>query len=469
MLKKLLPVMIAFIVSGCVAVPNLESPSIELQNIQTQHKEIYQVKRDSWWTELNNVQLNKLMDIVLDNNKDLKLLNIKIAKIQEQYALANTGKNVGIDFSATAKKQRLSGNSFNPPEYSNRLIDNQSLSLNTSYDIDLFDRVGHTGNQYMSLKSAEEVNRQWTALTISNQVVKLYAQYTFLNNQEKVLQRQADTYQELLLLEEYKLTVGKGVQDDVLKLKNNLKDMDILLSKNDTYRQLAINSLVMLGNNSSEIKTLLNQPTTDLYKTKLNLPTYYTASVIVERPDVKYYLYTIKAQEEKLKALKADFYPNITIDGSAGFETITPNLLLSKSSLFATIAPTLKLPIFDSGRITSNYKLAGLDLNTFVENYNQTLTTAVKDINDNLYKLHNEETVLSNTLSKYENKKIIFNNMSDRYSYGTISRYEYVQERDQLLNEERNANEQMFNRFNQQIDLINSLGGINITNANAGA
>lgn len=59
--------------------------------------------------------------------------------------------------------------------------------------------------------------------------------------------------------------------------------------------------------------------------------------------------------------------------------------------------------------------------------------------------------------------------MSDRYSYGTISRYEYVQERDQLLNEERNANEQLFNRFNQQIDLINALGGINITNANAGA
>jgi outer membrane protein TolC len=59
--------------------------------------------------------------------------------------------------------------------------------------------------------------------------------------------------------------------------------------------------------------------------------------------------------------------------------------------------------------------------------------------------------------------------MSDRYSYGTISRYEFVQERDQLLNEERNTNEQMFNRFNQQIDLINSLGGINITNANAGA
>ena len=106
MIKKLLPVMIALIVSGCVAVPNLEAPSIELQNIQTQNKEIYQVKRDGWWTELNNAQLNQLMVIVLDNNKDLKLLNIKIAKIQEQYQLTNAGRKAAVDFNATAKKQR---------------------------------------------------------------------------------------------------------------------------------------------------------------------------------------------------------------------------------------------------------------------------------------------------------------------------------------------------------------------------
>jgi outer membrane protein TolC len=200
----------------------------------------------------------------------------------------------------------------------------------------------------------------------------------------------------------------------------------------------------------------------------LELPTYYTASVITERPDVKYYLYTIQAQEEQLKALKTDFYPNITIDGSIGFESITPNLLFSKSSLFATIAPTLKLPIFDSGRITSNYKLAGLDLNTFIENYNQTVSSSIRDVNDNLYKLKNEELLLKSTLDIYENKKTIFKSMNDRYEIGTISHYEFVQERDELLNEERVSNEQMFNRFNQQIDLINSLGGINITKAKTG-
>jgi len=469
MIKKTLPFIIALIVSGCVAVPKLESPSVEIQNIQTDSKEIYQIKHDSWWVELHNEQLNQLMSVVLNNNKDLKLLDIKIAKIQEQYQLANAGKNIAVDFNATAKKQRLSGNSFNPAEYSGKIIDNQSLSLNTSYDLDLFNRVGHLSNQYMSLKSAEDINKQWQELNISNQVVKLYAQYTFLNNQEQLLNRQVGVYEELLSLEEYKVSIGKGIQDDVLKLKNNLKDMNILLSNNDKDRKLAMNSLLVLGNNSEIIKTLLNQPTSDLYKTQLNLPRSYTASVISERPDVKYYLYTIQAQEEQLKALKADFYPNITIDGTAGFESITPNLLLSKSSLFATIAPTLKLPIFDSGRITSNYKLAGLDLNTFIENYNQTLTSSVKDINDNLYKLNNEEAVLRNTTAKYENKKTIFSNMSDRYTYGTISRYEYVQERDQLLNEERTQNEQMFNRFTQQIDLINALGGINITNTNAGA
>lgn len=469
MIKKALPLIISILVTGCVAVPNIDSPTIEIQKIQTINQDNYKIKSEKWWTELNNAQLNKLMVVVLENNKDLKLLNIKIAKIQEQYTLNNTSKNIAIDLDATAKKQRLSGNSFNPAEYSGKIIDNQSISLNTSYDLDLFDRVGHLNNQYMSLKAAEEVNKQWNELNISNQVVKLYAQYTFYNNQEKLLNQQVNVYKELLELESYKVSVGKGIQDDVLKLQNNLKDMDILINNNTTSRQLAINSLIMLGNNNDSITKTLAEPTVDLYKNSLKLPTYYTASVIAERPDVKYYLYTINAQEEQLKALKADFYPNITIDGSVGFESITPNLLLSKSSLFATVAPTLKLPIFDSGRITSNYKLAGLDLSTFIENYNQTISASIKDINDNLNKLNNEQSTLSNTIAKYENMKKIFINMSDRYAYGTISRYEFVQERDQLLSEERETNQQMLNKFTQQIDLINSLGGINITKANAGA
>lgn len=468
MIKKILPIVISFIITGCVAVPDLQTSTIETYKAQTTAKDDYQVKREKWWTELHNVELNRLMDIVLINNKDLALLNIKIAKIQEQYQLTNTGKNIAVDLNATAKKQRLSGNSFNPPEYAGHPIDNQSISLDTSYNLDLFNKIQYLGNQYMSLKSAEELNKQWTEINISNQVVKLYAQYTFLNNQEKILENQVDTYQELLKLEQYKLSVGKGINDDVLKLKNNLNDMDILISNNNTSKQLVKNALLMLGNNQDTISQILSQPTFDLYKMDLELPSYYTASVITERPDVKYYLYTIQAQEEQLKALKTDFYPNITIDGSIGFESITPNLLLSKSSLFATIAPTLKLPIFDSGRITSNYKLAGLDLNTFIENYNQTVSSSIRDVNDNLYKLKNEEQLLKSTLAIYENKKSIFQSMNDRYEIGTISHYEFVQERDELLNEERVSNEQMFNRFNQQIDLINSLGGINITNAKTG-
>jgi len=469
MIKKTLPLIISMVITGCVAIPNIESPAIEGQTITSLNNQSYTIKREKWWTELNNKQLNQLMIVILDNNKDLKLLDIKIAKIQEQYQLNNANKKIGIDLEATANKQRLSGNSFNPAEYSNRIIDNDSLSLNANYDVDLFKKIQHFGNQYMSLQAAEKLNKQWSELNISNQVVKLYADFTFYNNQSRLLIEQKEIYQELLELEQYKVSIGTSIDDEVLKLKNNIKDMNTLIVDNTTSLQLTKNSLMLLGNNNDKINKILAVNTVDLYKTELKLPEYYTAEVITERPDVKYYLYNIDAQEEQLEALKADFYPNITITGTAGFESITPNLLLSKSSLFATISPTLKLPIFDSGRIKSNYRLAGFDLNTFIENYNKTISTALKDINDNVYKLRKEKNSLENSFSKYENKKTIFNNMSTRYKYGTISRYEFVQERDQLLSEERNNNKQLLSRFNQQIDLINALGGINIINQKAGA
>lgn len=469
MIKKALPIIISLVIAGCVSIPELNTPSIEEQVTINKNNTNYIIKRSQWWTELNDPHLNQLMSIVLENNKDLKLAAIKIDKIKEQYNLNNANKNIAVDFEATAKKQRLSGNSFNPPEYSNRLIDNDSLSLNTSYDLDIFDKTKHTGNQYLLLAQAETLNTQMTELALSNQIVKLYAQINYIDNDLVILKQQRKIATQVLNLEKYKLTIGKGIKDSILSKENNLNEINTEISNSLTNRKLAISAILEMSNNNNKISRLIENNQNSILKNDINIPKTYSAEIIAERPDVKYYLYTIESQSEKLKALKADFYPNITISGSLGFETITPNLLLSKSSMFATLAPTIKLPIFDSGKIKSNYKIAGYDLSTFIENYNQTLTKSIQNINDNLHKLNQTETALNNSQLQLNNDNTIYENMNTRYQLGTLSNYDLIIERNKLLSQQRLTNKNSFTKFTQKIDVINSLGGINITNKKSGA
>lgn len=463
MIKKVLPVIISIIITGCVSVPELTNPMIE-KPLSSTSKTVssYTLKSEQWWTELNDNNLNQLMVLILEKNKDLKLSNISILKLKEQQKLNNADKLPDVGLDASAKKQRLSGNSFNPPEYSNRIIDMDSLSLNTSYDLDFFDKIGHLNNQYLLQQKAEDLNKQWLILNISNQVVKLYAEYTYLKEDTLLLNNQKALYDNLLKLEKYKLSIGKSINENVLNLENEIKDINNSISNNETNIQLTMNSILILGNNDPVIEKLVTNKKQILYKENISMPRTYNSEIISERPDVKYYLYNIEAQKEKLKALKSDFYPSFSISGNLGFETITPSLLFSKSSLFATLAPSMKLPIFDSGRIKSSYKIAGYDLDTFIENYNSTLSKAVKDINDNLYELNQKEVELTNSSEKYMNEKLVFKNMENRYTFGKISNYDLIIEKNRIIGNERSNNQVILSRFNQKIDLINSLGGINI-------
>lgn len=465
MIKKALPFAISLIITGCISVPDITNSTIESTKYsQDNHVSAYSLKSEYWWQEINDKNLNQLMTIVLANNKDLKLIDINLQKLQEQYNLNNSYKYSTLNLNAKAEKERLSANSFNPPEYSRKIIDMDSLSLSSTYDFDLFNKTEHLGNKYLLIKEAEQLNKQWATLSLSNQVVKFYMQYNYLIEDRLLLIKQKDIYSTLLELEKYKLNIGKSIPDNVWAIENDISNLNTIIADNEAKINLTSNSILILSNNNPLTKVILKKQKKEQFKNDLKVPSYYNSSIIVERPDVKYYLLYIRSQKEELSALKSDFYPSFTISGNLGFESIKPNLLFSKSSLFANLSPALNLPIFDAGRIKSNYKLAGLDLDTFIENYNLTLSNAVKNINDNLYQLKQKDSDFITSNNKLKNDISLYGNMEERYKLGKISKYDLLSEKLKIVSSERNNNQVVLNRFSQKIDLINSLGGINIKN-----
>lgn len=465
MIKKALPFAISLIITGCISVPDITNPTIESTKYsQDNHVSAYSLKSEYWWQEINDKNLNQLMTIVLANNKDLKLIDINLQKLQEQYNLNNSYKYPTLNLNAKAEKERLSANSFNPPEYSRKIIDMDSLSLSSTYDFDLFNKTEHLGNKYLLIKEAEQLNKQWATLSLSNQVVKFYMQYNYLIEDRLLLIKQKDIYSTLLELEKYKLNIGKSIPDNVWAIENDISNLNTIIADNEAKINLTFNSILILSNNNPLTKVILEKQKKEQFKIDLKVPSYYNSSIIAERPDVKYYLLYIRSQKEELSALKSDFYPSFTISGNLGFESIKPNLLFSKSSLFANLSPALNLPIFDAGRIKSNYKLAGLDLDSFIENYNLTLSNAVKNINDNLYQLKQKDSDFITSNNKLKNDISLYGNMKERYKLGKISQYDLLSEKLKMVSSERNNNQVFLNRFSQKIDLINSLGGINIKN-----
>ena len=117
------------------------------------------------------------------------------------------------------------------------------------------------------------------------------------------------------------------------------------------------------------------------------------------------------------------------------------------------------LPIFDSGRIKSNYKIAGVDLNIFIEQYNKTVLGAYEDVNNQLLRVKtNWETIKLDDANLKSQTELLTRN-GQRLNLGTISKYDYTQAKYSWLTQSLYNKQQHYNLYSQQLDLINSLGG----------
>jgi outer membrane protein TolC len=97
----------------------------------------------------------------------------------------------------------------------------------------------------------------------------------------------------------------------------------------------------------------------------------------------------VTAQARGIDAAKADFYPNIDLLASiGGYAALGPFFKFLKSPSGSwTGGPAMSLPIFDGGRIRSQLGAQSAAYDEAVDQYNQTIVGALKDISDDVIRL----------------------------------------------------------------------------------
>lgn len=236
------------------------------------------------------------------------------------------------------------------------------------------------------------------------------------------------------------------------------------MKDNSLNLQLTLNNLNILTGNkhNKEIAELLNgkySMADVVLKERIAIPSTISSDIIINRPDIKYYIMLIKGQEKHLEAEKANFYPRFSLTGQIGFEGITMEKILRRDSLLGFISPSIYLPIFHSGAITSKYKMAGEDLNIFIEEYNNAIITALNNIESELYKTKIScENLKTSDVNLSVQTQILKENR-ERLTIGSISKLDYLLKELDWNNYKLSNKKELFNFSTQQLTLLNSLGG----------
>lgn len=458
---KILSLAIVALLGGCASIPDFtENRQALIKNNQEIANyglsQVSQVNRENWWLDFQDSQLNDLLYKVQNNNVDLKIAKLNLEKSQTYYQVIESNNYPTLNLGSSFTKEKLSATGMYPPPYAGAILNMGQLGLSSRYTLDYLNKNGLLLDEQKSKSIGYTEQIKNIELSINIQVIKSYLYYQYLLRQEQITEEKIQLQEEILQSYKVGLSIGKYTENQINEISNQTIVLKSVLNNIEQNKKTTLNILTQLSGNEV-VKLKYSDSIWNIRN--LNPTAKVDIKLVRQRPDIKYYFSNIEAQRSHFEALKADFYPSISLTGDLGFQKVGFNDLLNKKSIFWNFGPEISLPIFDAGRIKTNYKVAGIDLNIFIENYNNAVYLAIQEVNSSLIKenmnyknLENQKEIFMNSVKNNKNMNALFDN-------GKISKLMKTQSNIELLNIKEQTLNNELNYINAKMEVIQSLGG----------
>jgi outer membrane protein TolC len=214
---------------------------------------------------------------------------------------------------------------------------------------------------------------------------------------------------------------------------------------------------LLLGRNPNSIDRdkLVNQ---DI---KIKLSTGFPVQLLRNRPDVMLAEYGLMNAFELSNVARSNFYPTISVNATAGLESMNFDDWFDSGAIFSNIVGNLTQPLFNKRRVRTQYEVAKAQQAEAKHNFKKSVLNAGKEVSDALYSYENEQ-------NKYEIRKQELQALNNAVSYSEellINAYqnttylEVLTARSNALSSEINLIDSKYKQLNSIVNLYLALGG----------
>jgi outer membrane protein, multidrug efflux system len=329
-----------------------------------------------WRDFFTDPKLQGLVEQALANNRDLRVAVLNVERAQAQYGVQRADRLPTVAAGAGQTANRAPGGA---------LTRQYSATLGVSaWELDLFGRVKSLNDaalqQYLATDDARrsaqisliaQVAGGWLTLAADQERLRL-AEQTLLARQDSLLltQRlQGAGVSSTLDLRQAEIAAEQA-QSDLASLTAQVAQdrhaLELLVGQPLGADQLPISGT--------------DVPVTQLAELSAGLP----SEVLLARPDVQQAERTLQAANANIGAARAAFFPRISLTASAGTASGELDGLFRSGSGIWSFMPQVSLPIFEAGRNSANLKIAQVDRDIAVAQYERAVQSAFRDVADAL-------------------------------------------------------------------------------------
>lgn len=345
---------------------------------------------DDWWKLFNDRDLTRLVNRALAANNDLSAAKSRVDTARALVGVDRARLFPTLDLSGSAGINRASQDATYE-----RLPSNLPLvipleterylgSFDLAYDLDLWGRNRRQLEAGIAEASAAEALFDAQRLGIATETARQYFLIRGLDAQEAVIQNTIKSRKETLDMLQSKADAGltDGLATSQARTELELANNDLALVQRQ--RGAAENALAVLcGLRPADLTIARRSTSPAMPDIRAGLP----ADVLNRRPDVRAAEQNLRAANARIGVAEAAFYPNFSLLGSAGLESIDPKNFLDWQNRVLSLGAGVAAPVFDAGANRARFDAAVGTRDEALANYKTTLLTALREVEDSLVDL----------------------------------------------------------------------------------
>ena len=329
----------------------------------------------AWQQFFQDARLKRLIELALQNNRDLRvaLLNIELAQAQLQLRRADELPTVNAG--ATGSRLPTSAGGISSAYTAGVIV--------TAYELDFFGRVRAASQAAQAQLLGTEEARRTVQISLIAAVASGYLSLLADDELLRVTRETLSTRQESLKLTKLKFDYGAASELDYAQASSLLEGARVAQAQLTRQRALDENALALLLGQALPADLPPGQVL--LQQAQLpELPAGLPSDLMLRRPDVRQAEQTLLAANANIGAARAAFYPRISLTGSLGFASSDLGKLFGSGTLGWSFAPQLILPIFDAGRTQAGLDSALVGRDIAVAQYEKAIQGAFREVADAL-------------------------------------------------------------------------------------
>lgn len=348
-MKRALASLLALALAGCAMGPDYKRPATappENHRGATMPAVERSLADLAWWDLAKDdpVLVGLLME-ALEKNQDLR---IAASRVEEARAISRINVVLPtVAAGAGANRQRITENGLGSA-FGGQTVNTFDLSASFSWEIDLWGRLRRTNESNLARFLATEEARRGVYLALVSDVAGAYYQLRALDLQLEIAHRTVGSRKDSFDLVEKRLRGGIGNRLETSQAASALAQTEIAIPQIEQaiFEQENLISL-LLGRTPGPIargRAIGEMPAVEI-------PAGLPSALLERRPDVRQAEANFRAANADLGVAEANLFPQLSLTGSAGFQSADLSDLLKSPSFVWNIAGGIFAPIFQGGRL----------------------------------------------------------------------------------------------------------------------